>query len=103
MQIKIIIPANLTAQEAKKIADEAWKTYSAKYPAANPSLKWNAPDKAAISFQIGSSTIAGTMAIQKGQLLLDCAVPFAFRVMIPQATKAIQESVDEWVRKSRGA
>lgn len=97
------IPLALNAEEAKKIAQQAWDQYGSQFKSANPTFAWNKanPSQADITFMVGSTKVQGSLTIiHEKSVVFEVDLPFALVPFFEPAKKAIEGAVKELLSKN---
>ncbi len=95
------IPHDLSPELAKKAADRAMESYTAKLAEYSPKVTWTTPDAAAITFKVKGISLSGSLALVPGAIELDLDVPFLLKPFQGRAINVIDREVREWIDKAK--
>lgn len=88
----------LDLEIAKKVAEKAIETYTAKYAEYNPSFKWTTPTSGDLSFSFNGTKLSGKVSIEGPDIVIDMKIPFLMKMFIGPAMKMVTEEVNKWVK-----
>lgn len=94
---------DLQPQVARKVLQQAFETYRAKFPDSEPELEWLDQNHARVQFTAKGAPIRGDIELKEREIDIDLDVPFYFRPFKNRALRIIEREVQEWtVRAKRG-
>jgi hypothetical protein len=92
---------DLGRDQAKRVAESAWNSYSSRYANYSPSCEWVNDYKANIGFIVKTVKLKGSIDVNDKDIELDLDVPFLLRPFKGQALKVIEEEIRKWIGKSK--
>ena len=99
--MKQTVVHGLGREQAKKVAEAAWQSYSARFAQYSPTCTWGSDYAAQIGFKAKGLTITGTIEVEDKNILIDLEVPFLLRPFKSVALNVIEEEIQRWVQKSK--
>lgn len=99
--MKHIVAHDLGREQAKRVAEAAWNSYSARFANYSPSCQWETDNKANIGFNVKGVSLKGSLEVNEKDIALDLDVPFLLRPFKGQALKVIEEEIRNWIGKSK--
>lgn len=99
--MKHFVSHDLGQERAKKVADEALRSYSQKFPNYSPKTTWVTPNRADISFRVKGMTLGGSLEVLEESIAMDLDVPFLLRPFKGQALGVIEGEIKEWIAKAK--
>jgi hypothetical protein len=99
--MKHTVPHDLGRQQAKKVAEAAWNSYSARFANYSPTCRWESDSKANIGFSVKGVKLAGSLEVSDSDIALDLDVPFLLRPFKSKALEVIEEEIRGWIGKSK--
>jgi Putative polyhydroxyalkanoic acid system protein (PHA_gran_rgn) len=99
--MKHTVEHDLGREKAKKVAEAAWNSYSARFSNYSPSCQWESENKANIGFNVKGVSLKGSLEVNEHDIALDLDVPFLLRPFKGQALKVIEEEIRNWIGKSK--
>jgi len=99
--MKHIVAHDLGREKAKRVAEAAWNSYSARFSSYSPSCQWENENKANIGFNVKGVSLKGSLEVNERDIALDLDVPFLLRPFKGQALKVIEEEIRNWIGKSK--
>jgi hypothetical protein len=99
--MKHTVVHGLGREQAKKVAEAAWQSYSARFAQYSPSCNWVSEYNAQIGFKAKGMAIAGSIEVEDKNILIDLEVPFLLRPFKSVALNVIEEEIQRWVKKSK--
>lgn len=99
--MKHSVPHDLGSEQAKKVAEEAWKSYSERFAKYSPTMNWKTDTHAAIGFTAKGISLNGTLELQPKSIDLDLNVPFLLKPFRGKAIGVIEEEIQRWIKKSK--
>jgi len=92
---------DLGRAQAKRVAESAWNSYSARFSNYSPACTWVSDYKANIGFNVKGVKLQGSIDVNEKDIELDLDVPFLLRPFKGQALKVIEEEIRKWIGKSK--
>jgi hypothetical protein len=92
---------DLGRAQAKRVAESAWNSYSARFSNYSPACTWVSDYKANIGFSVKGVKLQGSIDVNEKDIELDLDVPFLLRPFKGQALKVIEEEILKWIGKSK--
>lgn len=99
--MKHTVAHDLGREQAKRVAEAAWNSYSARFAKYSPTCQWESENKANIGFNVKGVTLNGALEVNEKDIALDLDVPFLLRPFKGQALKVIEEEIRTWIDKSK--
>jgi len=99
--MKHTIAHDLGRDQAKKVADAAWETYSARFADYSPTRQWVDERTAQIGFKAKGLSVKGNIEVNDRDIAVDLDVPFLLRPFKNTAIKVIEEEIRRWIQKSK--
>lgn len=88
---------NLDRATARRVTDEAWKSYRVKLAKYHPSFQWQGERRGAFAFQAKGLSLQGALELEEGAITVEMKVPFLLRVFERQATQVFERELRTWV------
>ena len=99
--MKHTVVHGLGRDQAKKVAEAAWNSYSARFAEYSPSCTWSTDYTAQIGFKAKGIAIQGELDVNEKDIAIDLDVPFLLRPFKSSALKVIEEEIQKWIAKSK--
>jgi hypothetical protein len=99
--MKHVVAHDLGQDRARKVAEEALRSYSQKFSNYSPKASWTSPNRADISFRVKGITLGGTLEVSDKSIEMDLDVPFLLRPFKGQALGVIEGEIKEWIAKAK--
>jgi hypothetical protein len=99
--MKHTVAHDLGRERAKRVAEAAWNSYSARFANYSPTCQWQTENRANIGFNVKGVSLKGSLEVNDKDIALDLDVPFLLRPFKGQALKVIEEEIRSWVAKSK--
>jgi hypothetical protein len=99
--MKHTVAHDLGREQAKRVAEAAWNSYSARFANYSPTCQWEDQHKANIGFNVKGVSLKGSLEVNERDIALDLDVPFLLRPFKGQALKVIEEEIRTWIAKSK--
>lgn len=99
--MKHSVPHDLGKEQALKVTQAAWKSYSERFQNYHPTCNWTTPHRAVIGFTAKGIKLAGEIEVTDKTIDLDLEVPFLLRPFKNTALKVIEDEIREWIGKSK--
>jgi len=99
--MKHSVAHDLGREQAKRVAEAAWNSYSARFANYSPTCQWENDNKANIGFNVKGVSLKGSLEVSEKDIALDLDVPFLLRPFKGQALKVIEEEIRNWIGKSK--
>ncbi|HYO94071.1 MAG TPA: polyhydroxyalkanoic acid system family protein [Polyangiaceae bacterium] len=99
--MKHVVNHDLGQERAKKVAEEAFKSYQAKFAGYSPEANWVTPNRANISFKVKGMALTGSLEVQDKSIEMDLDVPFLLRPFKGHALGVIEGEIKEWLAKAK--
>jgi hypothetical protein len=99
--MKHSVAHDLGRDRAKKVAEAAWGSYSARFSDYAPSCRWTTDYSAQIGFKVKGVSLSGGLDVNDNDITLDLDVPFLLRPFKGQAMKVIEDEIRRWIGKSK--
>jgi hypothetical protein len=97
-----IIKHDLSPELAKKAAENASEHYTAKWQKYDAKTTWLSDTKAEISFHVKGVSVAATIDMQPGQVVIDMQkVPLLLRPFRNMALDVVQKTMEQWIAKAK--
>lgn len=91
------ISHQLDQATARRITDQAWETYRAKYERYKPSLTWVSETQADFGFSAKGLTLRGSLGLEPQSISVDIEVPFLLRIFRDQAIEILEREIRRWI------
>ena len=95
------VPHDLDEATARKVADKAWESYSARFKDYDPRIDWVTDKKANIGFSAKGIKLKGTIELQPKAIEMDLDVPFLLKPFKKKAINVIDEETKKWIAKAK--
>jgi hypothetical protein len=99
--MKHTVAHDLGREKAKKVAEAAWNSYSARFSNYAPTCQWESENKANIGFNVKGVSLKGSLEVSASDIALDLDVPFLLRPFKGQALKVIEDEIRQWIGKAK--
>jgi hypothetical protein len=99
--MKHTVAHDLGRERAKRVAEAAWNSYSARLANYAPTCQWENDNKANIGFNVKGLSLKGSLEVNENDIALELDVPFLLRPFKGQAVKVIDEEIRNWIGKSK--
>ena len=99
--MKHTVAHDLGREKAKRVAEAAWNSYSARFANYSPTCQWENDNKANIGFNVKGVKLEGSLEVNEKDIALDLDVPFLLRPFKGQALKVIEEEIRKWIGKAK--
>jgi hypothetical protein len=99
--MKHSVAHDLGREQAKRVAEAAWNSYSGRFSNYSPTCNWETDSKANIGFNVKGVSLKGSLEVSEKDIALDLDVPFLLRPFKGQALKVIEEEIRSWIGKSK--
>jgi|SRR5690349_14111180 len=99
--MKHTVAHDLGREQAKRVAEAAWKSYSNRFSNYSPTCQWKDENRATIGFNVKGVKLDGSLEVNERDIALDLDVPFLLRPFKGQAIKVIEEEIKAWIAKSK--
>lgn len=99
--MKHTVVHGLGRDQAKKVAESAWQSYSSRFSEYSPSCTWTNDYKAQIGFKAKGISINGELEVNDKDIGIDLDVPFLLKPFKNTAIKVIEEEIQKWIAKSK--
>src|SRR5262245_5867371 len=99
--MKHTVAHDLGREQAKRVAEAAWNSYSSRFSNYSPTCQWQSEQKANIGFNVKGVKLEGSLEVNDKDIALDLDVPFLLRPFKGQALKVIEEEIRNWIAKSK--
>jgi hypothetical protein len=99
--MKHTVAHDLGRAQAKRVAEAAWNSYSARFSNYSPTCDWTTEYAAKIGFNVKGVSLHGAIDVGEKDIGLDLDVPFLLRPFKGQALKVIEEEIHQWIAKSK--
>ncbi|HWO10697.1 MAG TPA: polyhydroxyalkanoic acid system family protein [Polyangiaceae bacterium] len=99
--MKHTVAHDLGREQAKRVAEAAWNSYSGRFSKYSPTCKWENESKANIGFNVKGVSLKGSLEVGDRDIALDLDVPFLLRPFKGQALAVIEEEIRAWITKSK--
>jgi len=87
--------------QAKRVAEAAWGSYSARFSSYSPTCEWTTEYVAEIGFSVKGVSLTGAIEVNETDITLDLDVPFLLRPFKGTALRVIEEEIHNWIAKSK--
>lgn len=95
------VPHDLDAETARKVADNAWESYSERFDKYDPSIDWETEQRARIGFNAKGISLKGTLELLPKSIAMDLEVPFLLRPFKKKAIDVIEAEIKKWIAKAK--
>jgi hypothetical protein len=99
--MKHTVAHDLGREQAKRVAEAAWNSYSSRFSKYSPTCHWQNENRATIGFNVKGVKLDGSLEVNEKDIALDLDVPFLLRPFKGQAIKVIEEEIKAWIAKSK--
>jgi hypothetical protein len=99
--MKHTVPHDLGKDQARKVAEAAWNSYSQRFAEYRPTCNWSGPYSADIGFSAKGLSLRGSLEVGERGIDLDLDVPFLLRPFKGKAMGVIEEEIKKWIAKSK--
>jgi len=99
--MKHTVAHDLGREQAKRVAEAAWNSYSARFANYAPSCRWESENRANIGFNVKGVKLEGALEVNEKDIAIDLDVPFLLRPFKGQALKVIEDEIRVWIGKSK--
>jgi hypothetical protein len=99
--MKHTVAHDIGREQAKRVAEAAWNSYSNRFSNYSPSCQWETDNKANIGFNVKGVSLKGSLEVNDRDIALDLDVPFLLRPFKGQALKVIEDEIRVWIGKSK--
>lgn len=99
--MKHVVPHDLGQARAKKVAEEALRSYTEKFAKYSPKATWVSDSKADIAFSVKGMSLGGTLEVLDKSIEMDLDVPFLLRPFKNQALGVIETEIKDWIAKAK--
>ena len=99
--MKHTVAHDIGREQAKRVAEAAWNSYSARFASYSPTCQWENDSRANIGFNVKGVKLNGSLEVNEKDIALDLDVPFLLRPFKGQALKVIEEEIRAWIAKSK--
>jgi hypothetical protein len=99
--MKHTVVHDLGRERAKRVAEAAWGSYSARFASYSPNCEWLSEYAAEIGFNVKGVSLTGSIDVNETDISLDLDVPFLFRPFKGTAMRVIEEEIRRWITKSK--
>jgi hypothetical protein len=99
--MKHAVPHDLGLDQAKKVTEAAWQSYSTKFSSYQPTCDWLSTNRAKIGFTIKGVSLKGGIEVHDKSIDLDLDVPFLLKPFTGKAVGVIEEEIKRWIAKSK--
>ncbi len=98
--MKHSVPHSLGQEKAKKVAEEAFKSYQNRFAEYKPTVSWPSSDRADIGFSVKGVSLKGSVDVKPNSIDLDLDVPFMLRPFKGRALGVIEDEIKKWIGKA---
>ena len=95
-----VIPHDLDVATARRVADEAFKAYAARFAQYDPKLSWSDERHAKIGMAALGARVKGTMVLEDRAIKVDLDVPLLLRPFRAKAIAIVEREVRIWIEKA---
>jgi hypothetical protein len=99
--MKHTVTHDLGREQAKRVAEAAWNSYSSRFSKYSPVCNWETDNKANIGFNVKGVSLKGSLEVNEKDIALDLDVPFLLRPFKGQALQVIEEEIRAWIGKCK--
>ncbi len=99
--MKHSVPHDLGRDDARKVTNAAWSTYSQRFAKYSPSMNWVSDDRADIGFVAKGISLNGSIEVLDSSIELELDVPFLLRPFKGIAIGVIEEEIKAWIAKCK--
>lgn len=92
---------DLSAGEARAVAQRALDAYAKRFAKYAPELTWRSEREAAVVFTVKGIRLHGGLEVQDDRFLLQLDVPLLFRPFQGRALKVIEREVQTWLAQAK--
>lgn len=95
------ITHELPPETLRKTLEVALRSYQARFPTAQPALRWQNPDHAEISFSAKGMALRGVLLLRPGAVTLEMDLPLVLRPFRERAVRKVEAEVQKWFDRAR--
>jgi hypothetical protein len=99
--LKHVVHHGLGFETAKKVAEAAVGSYTARFQKYDPKISWKTERKAEISFKVKGVSLEGVLEVGDENIEMDLDVPFLLRPFKGTALSVIDEEIKKWLVKAK--
>jgi putative polyhydroxyalkanoic acid system protein len=99
--MKHTVVHGLGREQAKKVTEAAWQSYSSRFSEYSPTVTWTNDYAAKIGFKAKGISINGDIEVNEKDIGIDLDVPFLLKPFKNTAIKVIEEEIQKWIAKSK--
>lgn len=99
--MKHSVAHDLGKEQALKVTQAAWKSYSERFQKYHPTCTWPSPYHAAIGFTAKGIRLTGDIDVRDSSIDLELEVPFLLRPFKSMALGVIEDEIKTWIAKAK--
>jgi len=88
-------------KQVRTCVGRAYESYEVRLSEYKPALRWEAEDRATISFTVMSQTIKAAVHFDEEELHIDGKVPFLFKPFEKKIEGVLSSEMEKWLAKAR--
>jgi hypothetical protein len=99
--MKHSVSHDLGKDQALKVTQAAWKSYSERFAKYHPTCNWTSQYRAAIGFTAKGMSLKGELDVGERSIDLDLDVPFLLKPFKSMALDVVEQEIKLWIAKSK--
>lgn len=99
--MKHSVSHDLGKDQALKVTQAAWKSYSDRFSKYSPTCNWTSQYHAAIGFTAKGINLKGELDVSDRAIDLDLDVPFLLKPFKSMALDVVEQEIKVWIAKSK--
>jgi hypothetical protein len=94
--MRYLVRHDLAPALARRVAEQAFASYAARYAKYQPELSWQSATRAKASFHAKGIHIGGTIELEPGAIAFELDVPWLLRIFEGRAIAVVEREVRVW-------
>jgi hypothetical protein len=99
--MKHSVSHDLGKDQALKVTQAAWKSYSERFAKYHPTCNWTSQYRAAIGFTAKGMSLTRELDVGERSIDLDLDVPFLLKPFKSMALDVVEQEIKLWIAKSK--
>jgi hypothetical protein len=99
--MKHSVTHDLGKDQALKVTQAAWKSYSERFSKYQPTCNWTSQYQATIGFTAKGIHLKGALDVGDRSIDLDLDVPFLLKPFKNMALEVVEQEIKVWIAKSK--
>jgi hypothetical protein len=99
--MKHSVSHDLGKDQALKVTQAAWKSYSERFAKYHPTCTWTSQYHAEIGFTAKGIKLKGELDVGERAIELDLDVPFLLKPFKSMALDVVEQEIKVWIAKSK--